>query len=64
MINESDKSLFRSAVNQQMPIDKDDDKEETYNNKKHWNVDIDKEVKEGDVAMTISVANKQNVIKC
>ena len=37
MIDESDKSLFRSAVNQQMPIDKDADKEEAYNNKKHWN---------------------------
>ena len=37
MIDESDKSLFRSAVNQQMPIDKDDDNEEAYNNKKHWN---------------------------
>ena len=37
MINESDKSLFRSSVNQQIPIDKDGDKEETYNNKKHWN---------------------------
>ena len=37
MIDESDKSLFRSAVNQQMPIDKDGDKEEAYNNKKHWN---------------------------
>ena len=37
MIDESDKSLFRSAVNQQIPIDKDGDKEEAYNNKKHWN---------------------------
>ena len=37
MIDESDKSLFRSAVNQQIPIDKDADKEEAYNNKKHWN---------------------------
>ena len=37
MIDESDKSLFRSAVNQQMPIDKDADKEEAYNSKKHWN---------------------------
>ena len=37
MIDESDKSLFRSTVNQQMPIDKDGDKEEIYNNKKHWN---------------------------
>ena len=37
MIDESDKSLFRSTVNQQMPIDKDDDKEEIYKNKKHWN---------------------------
>ena len=37
MIDESDKSLFRSAVNQQMPIDKDGDKEEAYNNKKHRN---------------------------
>ena len=37
MIDESDKSLFRSAVNQQIPIDKDADKEEAYNNKKHSN---------------------------
>ena len=37
MIDESDKSLFRSTVNRQMPIDKDGDKEEAYNNKKHWN---------------------------
>ena len=37
MIDESDKSLFRSTVNQQMAIDKDGDKEEIYNNKKHWN---------------------------
>ena len=37
MIDESDKSLFRSTVNQHMPIDKDGDKEEIYNNKKHWN---------------------------
>ena len=37
MVDESDKSLFRNAVNEQMPIDKDADKEETYNNKKHWN---------------------------
>ena len=36
MINECDKSLFRSAVNQQIPIDKDGDKEEAYNNKKNW----------------------------
>ena len=36
MIDESDKSLFRSAVNQQMPIDKDGDNEEVYNKKKHW----------------------------
>ncbi len=37
MINESDKSLFRSAVNQEMPIDKDGDNKESNNNKKHWN---------------------------
>jgi len=37
MIDESDKSLFRSAVNQQMPIDKDGNQEAAYNNKKHWN---------------------------
>ena len=37
MIDESDKSLFRSAVNQQMPTDKDGAKEEAYNNRKHWN---------------------------
>ena len=37
MIDESDKSLFRSAINRQMPIDKDGDKEEAYNNKKRWN---------------------------
>ena len=37
MIDENDKSLFRSAVNQQIPIDKDGDKEEAYNNKKLWN---------------------------
>ena len=37
MIDESDKSLFRSAVNQQIPIDKDADNEEAYNNKTHWN---------------------------
>ena len=37
MIDESDKSLFRSAVNQQMPIDKDGDNEEIYDNKNHWN---------------------------
>ena len=37
MIDENDKSLFRSAVNQQIPIDKDGDKDETYNNKKLWN---------------------------
>ncbi len=35
MINESDKLLFRSAVNQQIPIDKDGNKKETYNNK-NW----------------------------
>ena len=35
MIDESDKSLFRSAVNQQIPIDKDGNKKETYNNK-NW----------------------------
>ena len=37
MTDESDKSLFRSAVNQQIPIDKDGDNEETYNNKGLWN---------------------------
>ena len=37
MIDESDKSLFRSAVSQQMPFDKDGDKEELYDNKNHWN---------------------------
>ena len=36
MIDESDKSLFRSVVNQQKPIDKDGNNEETYNNKKNW----------------------------
>ena len=37
MIDESDKSLFRSAVNEQMPIDKDADNKESYNHKQHWN---------------------------
>ena len=37
MIDESDKSLFRITVNQQMPIDKDAEKEEPYYDKKHWN---------------------------
>ena len=39
MIDESDKSLFRSAVNQQIPIDKDTvTRKKSYNNnKKHWN---------------------------
>ena len=37
MIDENDKSLFRSTVNKQMPIDKDGDKEEAYNNKNHLN---------------------------
>ena len=36
MIDESDKSLFRSAINQQKPIDKDGNNEETYDNKKNW----------------------------
>ena len=36
MIDESDKSLFRSAVNEQMPIDKDADNKESYNHKQHW----------------------------
>jgi len=36
MIDESDKSLFRRAVNDKMPIDKDGDNEEAYNNK-DWN---------------------------
>jgi len=36
MIDESDKSLFRSVVNQQKPIDKDGNNEETYDNKKNW----------------------------
>ena len=37
MIDESDKSLFRSAVNEQIPIDKDGDNEEAYDNKQLWN---------------------------
>ena len=37
MIDESDKSLFRIAVNEQMPIDKDGDNEEIYDNKNHLN---------------------------
>ena len=37
MIDESDKSLFRSAVNEQMPIDKDAENKESYNFKKKWN---------------------------
>ena len=36
MIDESDKSLFRSVVNQQKPIDKDGNNEEIYDNKKNW----------------------------
>ena len=36
MIDESDKSLFRSTVNEQMPIDKDADNKESYNHKQHW----------------------------
>jgi len=36
MIDESDKSLFRSVVNQQKPIDKDGNNEETYDNNKNW----------------------------
>jgi len=36
MIDESDKSLFRSVVKQQKPIDKDSNNEETYDNKKNW----------------------------
>jgi len=37
MVDESDKSLFRSTVNKQMPVDKDGNKEEVHNNKKPWN---------------------------
>ena len=36
MIDESDKSLFRSVVNQQKPIDKDGNNKEIYDNKKNW----------------------------
>ena len=36
MIDESDKSLFRSAVNQQIPIDKDADNKESHNHKQNW----------------------------
>jgi len=36
MIDESDKSLFRSVVNQQKPIDKDGNNAEIYDNKKNW----------------------------
>jgi len=36
MIDESDKSLFRSAVNEQMPIDKDANNKESYNHTQLW----------------------------
>jgi len=36
MIDESDKSLFRSTVNEQMPIDKDAGNKESDNHKQHW----------------------------
>jgi len=36
MIDESDKSLFRKTVNEQMLIDKDADNKKSYNHKQHW----------------------------